>query len=94
MQDFSPTADIENEIKTVISDDNFSGENGEILGLKNPKKVRGELVASEGMERIEKAAAKAIIGTEQPIPLMGVMGRNPLFDDHWTLPVTLPFWWR
>jgi hypothetical protein len=42
MQDFSPTADIENEIKPVISDDNFSGENGEILGLKNPKKVRGE----------------------------------------------------
>ena len=65
MQDFSPTADIENEIKTVISDDNFSGENGEILGLKNPKKVRGELVASEGMERIEKAASKAVSGTEQ-----------------------------
>jgi hypothetical protein len=44
MQDFQHlTEDIENEIKPVISDDNFSGENGEILGLKNPKKVRGEV---------------------------------------------------
>jgi len=65
MQDFHTSEDIENEIKTVSSSDNFQDQEKDFSHQKSVKKVRGELVASEGMERIEKAAAKAISGTEQ-----------------------------
>lgn len=70
MQDFSPANDIKNEIKTVICEDYFGNEDSEILGLKIPKKVHGELVASEGMERIEKAAKKANNSTEEMVEKM------------------------
>ena len=65
MQSFRTSDDIENEIKTVISSEDFQDQDKDFSHQKNAKKVRGELVASEGMERIEKAAAKAISGTEQ-----------------------------
>lgn len=65
MNNFNPEKEIENQIKTVIYGETLNPEKEDSVGVKSVKKVRGELVASEGMERIEKAAAKAIIGTEQ-----------------------------
>ena len=50
MQDFHTSEDIENEIKTVSSSDNFQDQEKDFSHQKSVKKVRGELVASEGME--------------------------------------------
>lgn len=65
MNNFNPEKEIENQIKTVIYGETLNPEKEDSVEVKSVKKVRGELVASEGMERIEKAAAKAISGTEQ-----------------------------
>lgn len=65
MNNFNPEKEIENQIKTVIYGETLNPEKEDSFEVKDVKKVRGELVASEGMELIEKAAAKAISGTEQ-----------------------------
>ena len=65
MNNFNPEKEIENQIKTVIYGETLNPEKEDSVEVKSVKKVRGELVASEGMELIEKAAAKAVSGTEQ-----------------------------
>lgn len=65
MNNFNPEKEIENQIKTVIYGETLNPEKEDSFEVKDVKKVRGELVASEGMELIEKAAAKAVSGTEQ-----------------------------
>jgi hypothetical protein len=65
MQDFHTSEDIENEIKTVSSSDNFQDQEKDFSHQKSVKKVRGELVASEGMERIEKAAGLSVARCER-----------------------------
>lgn len=70
MQNFRTPIVIESEIKTVTSGDDFRSSDAENSEPKNAKKVRGELVASEGMERIEKGAQNAVTSTEQMVEKM------------------------
>mgnify|MGYP001218813852 CR=1 FL=1 len=48
MNNFNPEKEIENQIKTVIYCETLNPEKEDSVEVKDVKKVRGELVASEG----------------------------------------------